>query len=513
MSHNLSIGNPVALGMGNSATAYPQGTDSIHYNPAGLGLIQRDFEQWKLQSAFFSHEGSVSGSAPGESFNPVEGFEQEPILEGEQNRSVEVESTSLFLPFFGQTAMPFLAAPGFGWAKRPPGKNYVIANSAFAVQVFGYKREADNIGAFNGQQFGITRIAYFNPSIGYELTDDLYVGLSIGFSWQGLGMTTRTRSVINTLGDVANLLDGLSDVLGPDALDDLGAIDPFTDIGTLTIEVEDPISPTFTLGVLWHPTPWLSLGATYQSEGKADLKGDFHIKYTDEYQSLMTTLQPFDGVLSIVGGGEISADFEQSGSVEAEFTQPQWAAVGMSMLVTPSLRVNADLKWVDYSAMEELHFRFDKNLDYLVLASIVNRLFSSNVGADYADPRDLKLPRQYEAVLDWSVGIEYQYNDQIRLRAGYEPRSSAIPENRQDLLIPMSEADLYTIGVGYSFSRNKRLDIAFGYLVSEFSLNPGESRNSNSSIEGDVVYNPYRDLRVDHKLEVYLFNLTLSTNF
>ena len=41
LSHNLSIGNPVALSMANSATAYIRGPDAIHYNPAALALVER----------------------------------------------------------------------------------------------------------------------------------------------------------------------------------------------------------------------------------------------------------------------------------------------------------------------------------------------------------------------------------------------------------------------------------------------------------------------------------------
>jgi len=159
LSHNLSIGNPVALSMANSATAYIRGPDAIHYNPAALALVETKYEQYKLQMGFFDYEGTVSGAAPGRTFDPLSNADylDDPLLQGEQSRDVSVESPSVYLPFFGHTPLPFLVAPGYGFALRGGTHDqFVFANSAFAVQIFGYERDMDNIAAFNGQRFGIT---------------------------------------------------------------------------------------------------------------------------------------------------------------------------------------------------------------------------------------------------------------------------------------------------------------------------------------------------------------------
>lgn len=72
-------------------------------------------------------------------------------------------------------------------------------------------------------------------------------------------------------------------------------------------------------------------------------------------------------------------------------------------------------------------------------------------------PNVLRLPHQFQDVTDWSIGLEYYYNDVITLRAGYEPRSSVIPENRQDLLIPIVDANLYGLGIGYRMDAHTQL--------------------------------------------------------
>lgn len=510
LSQNLSVGNPVALSMGNSITARPPGTDAIHYNPAGLALLKNEFKQYKLQTAIFRHEGSVSGESPGVPFVAAEQLEhrQDPVLQGETSRSVEVESVSVFLPGIDHLELPFLIAPSYGVAHRSNDHGYVFANSVLTLQAFGYARNKDNVGAFNGQQFGITRIAYFNPTLALNLTDNFFIGGSVGVSWQGLGLKNRTRTVLHTLGEINTLVDSL-DPNGTLGLD----LSPYTDVGTLEIKVQDPFSPAFTLGMLWQPLPWVSWGLTYQSEGKAQMSGDFRITYTDKFNSTMLRLQPAEQLLALIDGGPISGDKEQSGSVEMEYTHPQWIATGISLLVTPRVRFNMDVKWIDYSVTEQLEFQFDQTLDYLSLSSAVNQLFQKNVGGDYTDPNVLRLPRHFQDVTDWSIGMEYYYNDVLTLRAGYEPRSSVIPENRQDLLIPIGDANLYGLGVGYRMDAHSQLDMALGYLVTKIDIKPGESRNSTSTIEGDSVYNPFRGMHVQHKMEALIFTLAYSIHY
>lgn len=510
LSQNLSVGNPVALSLGNSVTARPPGTDAIHFNPAGLALIKNEYKQYKLQTAFFRYEGTVSGQSPGVPFVPSDQPEhrQDPILQGETSRPIEIESVSVYLPFFGHVELPFLMAPGFGFAIRPKDNNYVFANSALTLQAFGYTRDEDNVAAFNGQQFGITRIAYFNPTIALNLSDDVLIGGSIGFSWQGLGIRNRTRSVLHSLGEI----DALLDALDPDGALGLD-LSPYTDVGTLEMEVQDPLSVAITLGMLWQPLPWFSWGLTYQSPGKAKMRGDFKISYSDDFNAKMLRLQRAQDLLVLVDGGPISGDKEQSGKVEIEYTQPQWIATGISLLATPQVRINLDVKWIDYSVTEQLEFQFDRNLDYLTLSSVVNHLFRANVGSDYSEPDELRLPREFQDVTDWSAGVEYYYNDTLTLRAGYEPRSSVIPEYRQDLLIPIGEADLYGLGVGYRVDAHSQLDVALGYLVTKIDIKPGESRNSTSTIEGDSVYNPFRGMHVKHQLEALIFTLAYSKHF
>ncbi len=52
----------------------------------------------------------------------------------------------------------------------------------------GFGHEDGNRGNFMGQQVALERITYLSPSIGYEVNDQLFIGASIGMSYQAIGM-------------------------------------------------------------------------------------------------------------------------------------------------------------------------------------------------------------------------------------------------------------------------------------------------------------------------------------
>ena len=154
--------------MANAVTARPPGTDAIHFNPAGLARIKNELTQYKLQLAYTAFEGSVSGRAPGEPFDAIEDdqYSQDPLLQGQQSRPIEVSSSNIYLPIFGHVELPFVIAPGYGFALRSSNNQFVFANSAVMVAAGGFRRDSDNVAAYAGEKVGQTTLAYFNPHRG-----------------------------------------------------------------------------------------------------------------------------------------------------------------------------------------------------------------------------------------------------------------------------------------------------------------------------------------------------------
>lgn len=527
MIQNITVGNPKALALGHAVTADPPGLDSIHFNPAGLAKLRDRGQQTKVMAAHMEIT-----SRTGEQRNvPAdvavwEEINGRPFPEDDQaNRSATATKPMLTIPFEGMTDVPAIIAP-FGGAWFEGAQGMTFATTVYTPAAFGFQRDRDtDPGAYQGYEVALTRLTYLAPSLGVQVSETLAVGLSIGISWQGFGTTTKFRAPEQTLVFLQGLTGQLNDAISdPDQqLSILGAYD---NVGDLELEMEDAVSPSFNLGVLWEPAPWLSFGFVYQSEAKADMEGEFQMKYSEEFLGTTTDLLALSPALAIFDGARFNAQPIESSNVEMEMTMPQHIALGTSIRLFPDLKVNIDVKWTDYSVWDTFTIKFDQNVDFLNLASVINNVSSGFGVKDNADPDELRLPRGYEAVTSWAVGLEYQWNDQTVVRFGYEPRGSAVPEDRYDFLVPIGDADLYSFGIGYQLDAYSRMDFGFAYLHSEFEADVnwvedeqgnlravGESKNANDTTPGQVVYNPYAFLPISGETSAYLLTFSYDERF
>lgn len=542
VTHNITIGNPKALALGNAVTADPPGIDSIHFNPAGLSKIKGRERQFKLLIAHMQLDADfgdqeVQGlrdaynqtqDAPyisGGNWTAVDRqpcyqdvgnvqanpnqdvcFEMDPV----QNTSSSTSDAALILPGVGMKSVPILAVPFGGVAVEDPDYGWTFATAFYSPQAVGYERDQNDPAAFQGYQVATARLTYFSPSVGLQINDELSVGASIGFSWQGFGVHTKFRAPEQTLqfigGGVEGLPQELQNALG------LKLIGPYDNVGNLELELDDPQSLSFNLGMLWEPEDWLAFGFVYQSESNSSLEGSYKMTNTDEFKATMHSLKTtgLGGILSLIGGDATINDQKvEKGKVTLNYKVPQSMAFGTSVKVFPNLKVNMDLKWIDYAVWDSLDFKFDKQVDFLNVASAIETL----AGENDSDPDLLKMPRHYKSAWSYAIGAEYQYDDTTVLRCGFEPRTSVIPKDKVDLLLPITSANLFSVGGGYQIDKTSRADIALGYMVSSFDAKAGQSNNANGNKAGDVVYNPYSHLSFSAKTTAILFAASYEQQF
>ncbi|OUS05855.1 hypothetical protein A9Q81_03675 [Gammaproteobacteria bacterium 42_54_T18] len=539
LTQNITIGNPKALGLAHAVTADPPGIDSIHFNPAGLAKIkgrqrmlkvlaaqmtfETDFGDRHLEEAQTGLGGKTleqayldtycGGTATDDCGYPVDTI---------ANQSFSTSKPLLMLPGSGMTEVPFLIVPFGGIAIEDPNYGWTFATAAYSPQAIGYERDGDaNNGqndSYQGERVAISRITYFSPSIGLEINDELSIGASIGFSWQGFGIETKLRAPETTLAYLDATVDEIHNAISDSSLD-LAAIGPYDNVGSLTLELEDALSLTFNLGLLWEPTEWISFGLVYQSEGTSDLEGDFKMDHSAAFTEMTQSLASIpllNTVIGAVAGAPLNGQQLVEGTATLELINPAHFAIGTSIKLFPNLKVNFDIKWTDYAAWKNLEIEFDNNIDFLTVSSLVYGAGGSGFnadGEDNADPDKMIIQRQYESVWSWAIGFEYQYNDRLVVRAGYEPRGSAVPDDRVDLLAPLAEANLYTFGLGYQWDAYSRVDASFGYLESSFKSPAGESQNMNSTTPGQVVYNPFAFLDVEATTTAYIFAFSYEEKF
>ncbi len=536
LSQNLTIGNPKAIALGNAVTADPPGIDSIHFNPAGLIRIKEKTGTIKLTSGFISHdvqfgetyvtdEKKIALCAITEECDVSAGEWQsiwptDPVA----NTESKTNKSAMYLPGQGIKTPSITLVPTGGIAITDSENRFTFATAAYSPLASGVSRPEDDTATFHGIESAITRITYFSPSFAFRVNDELSVGLSIGFSYQGTGVSTNFRGAESTF---AFMSEFASDVANIDS-SLLRFIGPYDSMGRLEMDMDDNFSTNFNIGLLWEPKSWLSFGLVYQSEATSNMKGNWRMDYTSEVGEMISSMVPLNPIFQAVvgskftgpsdpkaclsatenGGVSESCEYSQSGELETEFTLPEHIAVGVSVLLLPNIKVNFDIKWTRFSQWDLFEIKFDKDADFLLLADLIYFVKPD----DQFDPTasNLIMPRNYEDSLTWALGIEYTYSDNLRLRFGVEPRGGSIPNDKVDLGAPYVNGYLYGLGFGYDMDKQTTIDFGVGWWRSEFKADYGESDNSNSLEPGRLIYNPYATQEYESKADAYIVNLSFT---
>lgn len=525
LMQNIFLGNPKALALGNAVTADPPGTDAIHFNPAGLARLQGRQYELKGLLVDFSLEADFT---PGDQLaNVFEQFGDLGLVDpGVANQTSEVDGVSVMLPFLGMTELPVLAAGMGNFTFSADDRPITFGTGVYAPVMLGLTRAADDPGIYSSRAVGITRLTYFSPTMGIQLTDTLAVGLGIGFSYFGVGLEFDMRLPNFVLGSFdtlqqANCLNGIDNLVeniicgdgNNDGVID-GRLNPFAAVASIEAEVERYLSTSFNLGLLWEATPWLTLGMAYMSGTRDKLQGEVHIRYSDDVRGFVNSLSgnPYIGSLVQFVGvpAHLSSDTTDA-SVVIEY--PQHLALGASVKVTDRLKTNLDVKWTDTAVWDVWEIRFEQPVEFLGILGLIADSLDQGTTGGHIGSDGLFLPRKYESVVSWAIGMEYQYTDQLTLRAGYEPRGSSIPKDKADVIIPIGETFLYALGFGYQWSRDTWIDGALGYVVSKQHIPANGSTNSTSTAIDNFIYNPYAGYDIETRVSVVVGELSIRSAF
>lgn len=516
IASNLTLGNPKALALASAVTADPPGIDSVHFNPAGLAKINSKIYQIKVLAADLSSTTRFGGQADRvkeqlATFPATQkrnaGLFDDPII-GETSKT---NGPALMLPFVGLKKLPALVVPMGGFAINHDYANFTFANAFYSPGGVGYGRNEDDPGRYDGQEVSLVRITYLSPSIGFKVNDQFFIGGSIGVSWQGIGMDLEMRAPTFPLYGLAQSADAIlpeKNCLNAEQflVEGLcGAIGPFDDLLHLNVQLSNALAPSINLGILWEPTDYLVLGAVYQSSSKSELSGSYEVEYSAKWQTFFGNLAPITRPIGLAVGKAA-----EKGAATFKYTEPQRFSAGTSIRLIPTLKLNIDAKWSDFEAWDSFDVQLDQKLDFLKLATYLQ---PAN-----AAPDSFKLPRGYRSVWSWAFGVEYEYTDKLALRAGFEPRKSAIPADKTDALLPIYDANLYSVGLAFQLSEHQLLECAGGYLNSKYNiLNREGKTSSNFNMYEDnvrnVIYNPYMGLSAKIETKAYLFSLAYTNSF
>jgi long-subunit fatty acid transport protein len=513
LTDNLAV-SPVAMSMGNAVTADPPGLDSIHFNPAGLARIKADTRSDTIFGAVLRTTADFHQPA---GFD-IGGYTEDP-LDGTHS---DHNKQAIFIPIAGVPSprLPLAVAAGLALAWHNEGSPWTFATGTYVPQAVGIDRtkNPDDPARFDGKQVVIQRLVYLSPSVGYQVNDKFSVGFAVPIAHQGFALDTEMRFPNKLLGIIGKLQDAWCGNNG-NPLDTLGfglcgtdsngqqsgRLRPFDSVGEMRFSGTSPADVTFNVGALWNPTDYLGFGAVYQSGSKTVITGDYNFHANpmlpDFVHHMYSSL--FGPVVAAMFGFPTSIPTDQGGNFSLVLPFPAHWQFGLKAKPLPGVQWNFDAGWTDWAKWNQLTFQFDQNVNLLDMA----RLFGQ------ADSSKLVIPRGYRSVWSYGTGLQFDVWDGFKLRLGYEPRKSSVPTNKIDLIAPMPDLPVKSIGFSYAMKDGMKLETGFSYARGRFNVPANTDCNLNCDNFFNVIYNPYAGLDVSGTLVLRYFGLKLTQPF
>jgi long-subunit fatty acid transport protein len=506
--------SPKAIALANTCTADPPGLMSIHYNPAGLSKLEEGkmFEQgFTLPILMITTKFHTDPEWEGifGQWGPQEGQEHDPVADTEDTNSSGV----MYLPIYDDK-VNFLLGPTAGLSTREPDSKWTFALGNYASFAAGRNFKSDSPAIYGARMLYLQHMVYASPAASYQITPKLSLGMSVGMGQTAMGAKVHMRS--------PNEMVALTKVLG-DATKDLeipilseltlpppwfgGGIGPYDQIAEFDFHARDDFSPNYNLGFLWDANEWLTCGLVYQSEIKYQLNGGYTFKYEDNWQRMVNWMgsSPLLIITSGIFQLPTSAVPYQSGNMKSDSAFPQRVQTGFKLKPTKRLSWLFDVNWVEWSVMQDNNFQFDQQIQLLKLVKMLGYTGGDN---------NLIVQRKLEDTISWSTGLEYQVNQKLELRCGYEWRPTSVQDNLYDLQLTFPDLHFVGLGAGIKLPHDTVADIAFGYLFNpSYKVSNNSSDNLNSTDFFKPVYNPYAGLDFEQEMNVYMISVGIRMPF
>jgi long-subunit fatty acid transport protein len=178
---------------------------------------------------------------------------------------------------------------------------------------------------------------------------------------------------------------------------------------------------------------------------------------------------------------------------------PAHVQLGVKYKPFRRLQLNVDASYTDWHQWDSLTFRFDDNVKLLEMA----RMFG------FPDPSQLKISRGYRSVWNWAFGLQAEVTNRLTLRAGYEPRKSSIPDNKIDLMAPLPDTRMVSLGFHLKLDGTRDINVGASYMKGKYNIPANTDCNLNCNNFFNVIYNPYAGLDVSGGIRIRYFGMTL----
>jgi long-chain fatty acid transport protein len=189
----------------------------------------------------------------------------------------------------------------------------------------------------------------------------------------------------------------------------------------------------FNLSALWKVNEQFSLGVKYQHEVEIDYEG------TVDFTATPTASALVNGIIN-----NIFTDQD----VKTSITMPAEFVAGLSFKASEDLTLNADVQWTKWSVYDQLDIAF------------------TNPTLNFGDVNS------WDDSWMFRFGGEYWVSHDFALRGGYIRDTNPAPDNTVKPLLPDSDRNEFTLGLGYDTKESccwgrLNLDFAMQYVLFE----------------------------------------------
>ncbi len=194
----------------------------------------------------------------------------------------------------------------------------------------------------------------------------------------------------------------------------------------------DSIDFGYNLAMSYRPINDLTLSATYRSNVDLTVKGSAEGSITGlggAFSSDAKTQIPLPASLALAAAYTI-----EKTTVEFVFERTYW------------------------SAYDKLDFDFSSAAPNLAFGAVS--------------------PKEWKDVNAYRIGISHQYNDALKLMAGFAIDENPIPDNRVSFELPDSDAKLYS--VGFEYKLNKQMSFGLAYLYDDKETRTIDTRSNEA---------------------------------
>ena len=215
----------------------------------------------------------------------------------------------------------------------------------------------------------------------------------------------------------------------------------------------------FTAGITLTPTPATMIGIGYRS----------------------AVNQEIDGTLALPGGAGFNLPFSTPGSVSTTLDLPDTVSVGIRQKLSPQWTVMGTVEWSNWSRIGTSAVTQANGAPALVLNGLGG-------GA-------VTIPFEYKDGWFFSLGAEYQWNDQLALRAGVGYEQSPITDQVRIPVLADDDRTWLSIGATYKLTSALSFDFAYSHLFVKDT--PISVVAGNPSFNGAVSYTGTVDSHID----------------